>query len=95
MRREVSATGPMGKVNGLSPQDEVGGKFAGSAVDKAKSRSLYSAHNGAPPAFRRDGAPAKLLTDQCDQSSDFGRKSRASAASRRTGKGDRHDPRAV
>ena len=44
-------------------QREVAGKFAPSAVDKAKSRRLYSRHNGAPPALRRDDAPAKLLTD--------------------------------
>ena len=65
-------------------------KFADFDVDKAVSPRLYSPHNGAPPAFRRDGAPAKLLTDSGDQTSDFGRMSWASAALRFTGEGDRH-----
>ncbi len=32
------------------------------AVDNAVTPRLYSPHNGAPLAFRRDGAPAKHLT---------------------------------
>ena len=34
-----------------------------SMVDNAVTPRLYTPHNGAPPRFRRDGAPAKLLTD--------------------------------
>ena len=33
-----------------------------SMVDNAVTPRLYTPHNGAPPRFRRDGAPAKLLT---------------------------------
>ena len=33
-----------------------------SAVDNDVTPRLYSPHNGAPIAFRRDGAPAKHLT---------------------------------
>ena len=46
-------------------------KFAISSVDKAVTPRLYSPHNGAPPAFRRDDAPAKHLTHRGDQTVRF------------------------
>jgi hypothetical protein len=50
------------------PQQDFGWNFASSAVDKAKGRSLYSPHDGAPPAFGRGRCCfVKLLTSGCDQ----------------------------
>jgi hypothetical protein len=64
VRRGGSVTGPTGQAReGPSTVGNCSGNLPGSAVDKVKGRRLYSPHNGAPPAFRRDGAPAKLLTD--------------------------------
>jgi len=76
-------------------------KSAISSVDKPVTPRLYSPHNGAPPAFRRDDAPAKHLTHRGDQTADFGRMPRfgrwlglrrLSGSSER---GDRTDLRAV
>ena len=59
----VSSKARRGGCGTTRPQHEVAGKFDSFGVDKGERPPLYSPHNGAPPAFRRDGAPAKLLTD--------------------------------
>src|SRR5882757_9197816 len=58
------------------------------SVDRGPGPPLYSPHDGAPPTLRRDGAPAKLLTNGVTRHPSLARMTWASATPSKCGGGE-------